>query len=155
MDEYLSLSKLYVLAEKLADQITKGIVLTAISARAEEALPDKSHCFPAIDSIQVIYEGTIEGSPARHLLVQLYTDLGDFTFLTAKANVVPKDFLYDLSLSLLRCLPLLRDHEKLRVQYKSLETDKIRIEGKLRARAVREIPTTRPFSSNPSFGFGS
>lgn len=130
-DEYISLAKFYVLAENLLDQTTKGIVLTAISARAEESCPDKSHDFPAIDSVQVIYEGTVEGSPARRLLVQLYTDFGDSTFLTAKAEVVPKDFIYELSLSMLGRRPLLRDHEKLHKQHNSLETNNTRLESEL------------------------
>jgi hypothetical protein len=121
------------------DQTTKGIVLTAISARAEESCPDKSHDFPAIDSVQVIYEGTVqviyegtvEGSPARRLLVQLYTDFGDSTFLTVKAEVVPKDFIYELSLSMLGRRPLLRDHEKLLKQHNSLETNNTRLESEL------------------------
>jgi hypothetical protein len=113
------------------DQTTKGIVLTAISARAEESCPDKLHDFPAIDSVQVIYEGTVEGSPARRLLVQLYTDFGDSTFLTAKAEVVPKDFIHELSLSMLGRRPLLRDHEKLLKQHNSLETNNTRLESEL------------------------
>jgi hypothetical protein len=113
------------------DQTTKGIVLTAISARAEESCLDKLHDFPAIDSVQVIYEGTVEGSPARRLLVQLYTDFGDSTFLTAKAEVVPKDFIHELSLSMLGRRPLLRDHEKLLKQHNSLETNNTRLESEL------------------------
>ncbi|KAF3049978.1 hypothetical protein E8E11_006562 [Didymella keratinophila] len=135
-DEYISLSKLYVLAKKLMDQITKGLALTAISARAKdhvEAAFHKTYQFPALDCIQVIYKGTVKGNPARCLLAQLYTDFGDSTFLTAKADIVPKDFLYDLSLSMLGSRPLLRDHEKVLQEHKTPETDKMRLKDELRA----------------------
>lgn len=93
------LSKLYVLSEKLMDDTTKTIVLTAITARFEEAL-SRTGCFsyPKIDAVQTIYAGTPSNSPARQLLLQLYTDFGSSDLL-ANANIVdeapyvPRDFL--------------------------------------------------------------
>ncbi|KAH6010119.1 hypothetical protein HBI67_171860 [Parastagonospora nodorum] len=105
-DEYATLSKLFVLAEKLMDEDGKTAILAAISARSQEPFSDKILYYPAIDSVQIIYEGTPEHSPARKLLVTLYTNFVTFAFVTEKSDAVPKDFLHDLSLSLLTQRPL-------------------------------------------------
>lgn len=139
------------------DQTTKDIILAAISARAEEADLYEAHRLPASDSIQIIYEGTVEGYPARRLLVQLYTNFANSTSLAAEANVVSKDFLCDLSLSMLRSRALLRDHVKMVQQHKSLEIDNKRLNDELRAaHANLRDATTRSSSPSGLFGdFGS
>jgi hypothetical protein len=105
-DEYATLSKLFVLAEKLMDDNAKVAILAAISARSKELHSDKTLYYPAIDSIQIIYDGTPNSSPARQLLVSLYTDFVTSAFVTEMSEAVPKDFLYDLSISLLTKRPL-------------------------------------------------
>ncbi|KAF3047463.1 hypothetical protein E8E12_007761 [Didymella heteroderae] len=68
--EYLILSKLYVLAEKLVDETTKQLVLSAIKCRAEDcSYILQEYCLPELDSVRVIYDGTPASSPARELLV--------------------------------------------------------------------------------------
>ena len=111
-DEYTSLSKLFVLSKKLMDDMAKEVVLAAMLARAKEPFSDGQLYYPALDCVQIIYEGTPEQSPARQLLVQLYTDFGNVDFITEKAEVIPKDFLYDLSLSTLRNRVTLEKHNK-------------------------------------------
>ncbi len=103
-NQYLVLSKLYVLAKKIMDETTKHIALTAISSRASE-LKGKG-VYPEINAIQTVYEGTPRNSPARQLFVQLYTDFGDAYMLKTGGTVdprdsIPTDFLFDLSCSLL------------------------------------------------------
>jgi hypothetical protein len=93
------------------DNHAKAVILTAISARSKEPYSDKILYYPAIDSIQIIYEGTPESSPARQLLVSLYTDFVTSAFVTETSEAVPKDFLYDLSISLLTKRPLCKDLE--------------------------------------------
>ncbi|KAF2827444.1 hypothetical protein CC86DRAFT_439935 [Ophiobolus disseminans] len=99
-DKYAVLSKLYVLADKLMDDTAKETILAAILARSKEAFKGSLY-YPAIDSIQIIYEGTREGSPARQLMVDLYTDFVTSSFVAEKAEAVPKEFLHDLFISLL------------------------------------------------------
>jgi|TARA_R110002003_G_scaffold115_2_gene9933 hypothetical protein len=99
------LSKLFVLAEKLMDAKSKEVVLAAMLALSKESFVDNGPYYPGIDSVQVIYEGTREDSPARRLLVQLFTEFGDAAFITAKVDEIPKDFLYDLSVSVLGTRP--------------------------------------------------
>ncbi|KAJ4321862.1 hypothetical protein N0V94_002695 [Neodidymelliopsis sp. IMI 364377] len=105
-DAYTSLSKLYVLAEKLIDNTTKELVLAAISAHAREMLSQDLICIPPIESIQMIYEGTPEGSPVRRLITQIFTDNGCPSSLTTEADDIPKDFLYELSISLISTRPI-------------------------------------------------
>jgi hypothetical protein len=53
------------------DDQAKAAVLAAISARSKEPFSDGELYYPAIDSVQIIYEGTLEDSSARKLLVEL------------------------------------------------------------------------------------
>lgn len=110
--EYTSLSKLFVLSEKLMDDTSKETVLAAMLARSKAPFSDEQIYCPALDCVQIIYEGTLEQSPSRQLLVQLYTELGNAEFITEKAEAIPKDFLYDLSLSMLRDRPTREKHNK-------------------------------------------
>jgi hypothetical protein len=93
------------------DDQAKAAVLAAISARSKEPFSDGELYYPAIDSVQIIYEGTLEDSSARKLLVELYTNFVVCAFVTEKSEAVPKDFLQDLALSLLvnRPLPKIED----------------------------------------------
>jgi len=118
-DEYATLAKLLVLAEKLMDEQAKAAVLAAISARSKEPFSDGNLYYPAIDSVQIIYEGTSEDSPARALLVEMYTESVTSAFVTDKSDAVPKDFLQDLALSLLVNRPLLKIHDKLKSEFES------------------------------------
>ncbi|KAF2033227.1 hypothetical protein EK21DRAFT_86349 [Setomelanomma holmii] len=96
-DEYASLSKLFVLAEKLVDDESKKLILSAILARSKEPFSDEIVYYPALDSVQIIYEGTVEDSPARHLLVQLYANFGNAAFIETDVDGIPQEFLYHLS----------------------------------------------------------
>ncbi|KAJ4986869.1 ankyrin repeat-containing protein [Stagonosporopsis vannaccii] len=117
-DEYYDLSRLFVLAEKLVDTTTKGLVLAAMIAHSQEMCPHRRFlCYPTIESIQIIYHGTPEGSPARELFVKYYTEHGMSSFLTTTGSVVPKDFLYELSVSILGTRPLLSDYTELKEKH--------------------------------------
>lgn len=88
------------------DEDAKSAILAAISARSQEPFSGKTLYYPAIDSVQIIYKGTPEHSPARELLVSLYTNFVASAFVTEKSDSVPKDFFHDLALSLLIQRPL-------------------------------------------------
>lgn len=96
------------MVELLMDDKTKDLVLAAMLARSEEAYTDGHIYFPDLDCINIIYNGTPEGSPARRLLVQFYTENNFDSFCDTKVEDVPKDFLLDLSISLTNTRPLLR-----------------------------------------------
>lgn len=108
--EYTVLSKLYVLAEFLHDVVTKDVVLEAISAKSKEVSQDGTQRFPDFASICIVYGGTTRDSPARSLLVQLYTD-NNLAPPDGTSDNVPKDFAFDLAISLLANRPLRKTYE--------------------------------------------
>lgn len=118
-NEYVTLSKLYVLAEMLIDDDTKNLVLAAILSRSREPSLDHKAYYPSVSCIYIIYGGTPEDSPARRLIVDLYTDFGDDTIGLAGNTGLPKDFFVDLSLSLLSKRPFPTVHKNLRAGYES------------------------------------
>lgn len=108
--EYVNLSKLYVLAEMLMDEDTKNVVLAAILDKSKEVSVNGTLSYTYYldgTSIQIIYDRTPEGSPARRLLVDLYTTFGDETFKLAEFPDLPKDFFFDLAVNLMAKRPTL------------------------------------------------
>jgi hypothetical protein len=117
------------------DDQAKEAILTSISARSTEPFSDGEVYYPAIDSIQIIYEGTPEDSLARKLLVDMYTQSVTGTLVTEKSEAVSKDFLHDLALSLLVNRPLIKD-------YKCCAQDLSRL-GKQNESMQRELTSLR------------
>lgn len=106
------------------DETSKAVILAALAARAmEPASQDQQLYYPGIDSIQIIYHGTPEDSPAREWLVDVYTKNVTSSFITDKSAMVPKDFLQDLSVSLLTKRPLAKRLEVLKEEKKKLLGD--------------------------------
>jgi FtsZ-binding cell division protein ZapB len=128
-DEYTLLGKLFVLAEK-----SKEVILAALVARAKEsALSNSTIYYPAIYTVQIIYEGTTEGSPACDLMVDLYTEHVSFSFITDKSDTLPKDFLRDLSVSLLTKRPVKKEVEALKNEKKSLKRKRDELEDRVKS----------------------
>jgi len=114
-DEYYDLSKLFFLAEDLVDTKTKEIILAFMTARYQEVHPLRQYCFhPKINFIQTIYHKSTDASPARKLLVAIYTEHGNASFLVAESSVPTKDFLNELSVSILGTRPLLSEYTELK-----------------------------------------
>lgn len=103
------------MAEMLIDQATKDIVVQAMTAKSNEASADGSRYFPGLNCIQIMYHGTPENSPARCLIVQLYTD-NDLDISDATSDTIPKDFAIDLAVSLMKNRPIRRVHEQCKLQ---------------------------------------
>jgi hypothetical protein len=61
------LARLYVLGEKLVDAKFQEAVLKELIKNVREL-----EKYPSTETIKIIYNGTTEGSPARHLLVDFY-----------------------------------------------------------------------------------
>ena len=62
---YQYLATLYVFGEKIVDSAFQNIVMDALVATVNEAVKDK-RCYPTGIVVNVIYDGTPKGSPARH-----------------------------------------------------------------------------------------
>ncbi|KAF2122121.1 hypothetical protein BDV96DRAFT_461964, partial [Lophiotrema nucula] len=74
--EYIRLSKLYVLAEKLQDCAVKNAVLTAIWDLSEEGRTcgsDGKWVIPWTQEIGILYEGTPQNDSIRRLVVDLWS----------------------------------------------------------------------------------
>jgi hypothetical protein len=97
-DAYLTLSKLYVLAEKLIDETAKTAVLAAMSKHGEGRSRGTLGC-PGFESISIIYNGTPDNSPARKCMLDLYTKCvaedASLEVFPSEQNW-PRDFLSDL-----------------------------------------------------------
>jgi hypothetical protein len=85
----------------LIDPHTKNIMLGTVLARARELQPTEGgksrYHFPQLNAIRAIYHGTLPGSKARCLLVELY-DTQRVTLTSIRKWIgVPDDFLNELS----------------------------------------------------------
>lgn len=100
------LCKLYVLAEKLQDMDTRNRAIQGLLYSAKQVRPGNSTICPSIDSIKIIYDGTLHGSMARKLLVDYYTYRGTGSWIINHKDL-PEDFLVDLATNLMdkRAIP--------------------------------------------------
>lgn len=130
-DKYLTLSKLYVLAEKLIDEITKTTVLDELYACGQKQDDKGIHSQPGLLTIRTIYNGTSDSSEAREWLVDLYTThIGDEASfnLFPHAKNFPQEFLADLVFSMINFRPL-------PTQLTSLKNKLARVEAQAEAQA--------------------
>lgn len=71
-EEYPLLAKLYCLGEFYQDIAFKNAVIDAIIANSETPGPNGHRWYPTGESVEIIYNGTCEGSLARKLLVDMH-----------------------------------------------------------------------------------
>jgi hypothetical protein len=94
---YLPLAQLYVLGNKLMHDEFQNAVVDAIieaSVRIKKA--------PGTRPTSLIYAGTVEGSAARRLLVDMYLWWVDETYMHKYFDLYPSEFLRDYMCALLR-----------------------------------------------------
>lgn len=101
------------------DDETKDVVLEAIRCQAQlsEDGPMTIH-YPGVATVRTIYEGTPWGSPARALMVELFTDHDSDVFPEPDFQDLPKEFLADLAMSLMLKRPI-----RYKLEYCKLEWD--------------------------------
>jgi hypothetical protein len=105
-DEYTTLIELYVLAEKFQDTQAKNDIIDAMLHKSRiRSVADQ---LPYMKDINYLYDGTMEGSKARKLLVDLYVDYGEMSMLHSN-DEIPGEFLHDLSSRLLQLHSNLRN----------------------------------------------
>jgi hypothetical protein len=100
------LCKLYVLAEKLQDMDTRNRAIQGLLYSAKQVRPGNSSICPGMESIKIIYDGTLPGSMARKLLIDYYTYRGTGSWVIDHKGW-PDDFLIDLATNLMdkRAIP--------------------------------------------------
>lgn len=106
---FVKTCKVYVLAAMLMDEPTKNNFRHEMARlTAPNVLPGANagpSLIPTTEAIVSIYTGTVDGDPARNLLVNLFTEHGNATngaaLIAEPADNLPQAFLKDLMASLL------------------------------------------------------
>ena len=78
------------------------MIVRAIDGHAVGRDVDGPPCYPSIRTVRIIYEETVDSIHPRGLFVQVYTNYGGSTSITDTSDDIPRDYLYDLSRSLLK-----------------------------------------------------
>lgn len=102
--EWTSLAKLYVLGANLEDHNCCNAVMEAMVEKIEEKDPQNRSWWPADHIVNILYNGTEQGSPARDFLVEAY-----LSYPNGPDNLISEDsgknhvgFLTDLTRVLLK-----------------------------------------------------
>jgi hypothetical protein len=74
-EEHAALLSVYVLAEKLQDVQAKNDAIRAVLDVTELKSANKGWAAPSLTTVNMTYHGTTEGSPARRLLVDIYSTM--------------------------------------------------------------------------------
>ncbi|KAJ4313188.1 hypothetical protein N0V94_007071 [Neodidymelliopsis sp. IMI 364377] len=113
-DEWQSLVRIYILAEKLQDAWAKNRIIDAMHGFFSEhfsRLPmstivgNKQDVQISTASVVELYDGTPSGSQARKLVVDLYADNGTEDWLKWGSEQLPSEFLFDMTVRLLQKRP--------------------------------------------------
>ena len=79
--EYITLAHLYVFGEKVGDVMFKNAVVDAFIRRAITPVGDRKWN-PVTKAVDIIYRGTMSGSPARRLMVDVHLYGGEDSVMT-------------------------------------------------------------------------
>jgi hypothetical protein len=96
--EYIRLTKIYVLAKRLQDRIAKNAIVTAIVALAVQVDSEDSTLVHGAAAVTNVYNGILEGSRARQLIVDFWVYLSHRSF-TKQYDHLPREFLQDLCMA--------------------------------------------------------
>jgi hypothetical protein len=98
--EFVTLGKCYVMGEMLMDIGFKNAVLDALLDSITNQ-PYYEARFPGQHAIGIIYDGTLEGAPARRLLVDLWVTEATENWAEYMTSDMPAAFTQDLARALL------------------------------------------------------
>ncbi|KAK5126459.1 hypothetical protein LTR85_010695 [Meristemomyces frigidus] len=101
LPEYLVLAELYVFGEKIGDIPFKDAVIDAFLCRRSEPVEGVRYS-PITSAVDILYEGTMPGSPARRLMVDRHVRLGASHWISDKSEDQNKEFLMDLARTMLQ-----------------------------------------------------
>ncbi|CAG5144639.1 uncharacterized protein ALTATR162_LOCUS1580 [Alternaria atra] len=105
--QWLKLCQLYVLAEKLQDTTSKNKIIDGMLVFYQELVKEtplsvnSKRMLPAAATVK-LYEGTPDRSQARKLLLDLYSDFGDESWLRSEQTELPAEFICDVAVRLLQ-----------------------------------------------------
>ncbi|KAJ4338012.1 hypothetical protein N0V95_008185 [Ascochyta clinopodiicola] len=96
--EYTTLFKLYILAEKLQDDLTKDEAITAVFQLSQVRAGRKICIEPAPETVKLVYNATPQCSPSRLLCVDIWK-VGSRDLMEIWRMRFPKEFLFDLAMA--------------------------------------------------------
>ncbi|KAL4870101.1 hypothetical protein BDV12DRAFT_184709 [Aspergillus spectabilis] len=101
--EYLDLVKAYVLGDKLLDFAFQDAAVDAIIEKSRSVAQDGAKWYPVGEVIEYAYNNTIDSAPIRELLVDMYANRAQSSWLHDWADPasVPQPFLLGLASKLL------------------------------------------------------
>ncbi|KAI8939493.1 hypothetical protein NX059_003264 [Plenodomus lindquistii] len=102
-DHIRTIARLYILAEKLQDVITRNATVEEMLEACRTPNSDGETYCMGTETVNIIYEGSPPGSPMRRLVVDIYTCRAtkDWSQLFQLDNAWPRDFLPELVSSLI------------------------------------------------------
>lgn len=95
--EYFALALFYVFGEKVQDVNFKNAAIIGILKRMQEPVRNNQCWYPVTKVVDIIYTGTMPGSPARKLMVDVHVNRGAAHWITANPEENNKEFLVDLA----------------------------------------------------------
>ena len=99
---YNLLADLYIQGEKLIDTFFQDAVVNAIVAATRSYDVDGSRSWPGERTVNIIYENTTEGSPARKLMLDIWHDQADSSWRCESTKTLTQEFLADLTFALIK-----------------------------------------------------
>ncbi|KAF1843670.1 uncharacterized protein K460DRAFT_357369 [Cucurbitaria berberidis CBS 394.84] len=96
--EYVLLCRCYIMGEKLMDVGFKNAMLDALVG----AMENTPRLVPGLTAINIIYAGTLGGSPARRFLVDIWVKMADESWLDYLTAALPHAFVLEFSRVLLQ-----------------------------------------------------
>lgn len=102
VEESRTIFRSYVLAEKLQDPSAQDAALAAILDLSGLKQGDTIWVPPPYSAIRTVYANTPEGSPARRLLVDLWSNVSGelLRMMHGVKAEVPREFLFDLMIAI-------------------------------------------------------
>ena len=101
LPEYHTLARLYVLGEKCRDVSFKNAIMDVFIRRMQESIDDR-YWHPVAEVVDILYRGTMPGSPARQLMVDCHHQKAGHHWITDDPHANNKEFLIDLTRVMLR-----------------------------------------------------
>lgn len=106
--------------EKILDDDFCNTVVSAITAKVDERHFEGTF-YPGTKAVGILYEGTGDGSPARKMMVQLYSDHAAEEWLGEQNEKDSEEFLADMCKELFRRrlrMPAVRQRENRKPWFK-------------------------------------
>lgn len=100
-EQYCEVARVYVLAEKLQDTLTKNAMVRMMSELTFKRDKNERRYFPSYESISIVYNETPEKNLMRQLLVDFWTSV-DVPVVAQSYDMLPKEFMRDLLVVLLK-----------------------------------------------------